>query len=215
MKIMPFTILILLASIQLQAQQEAWPWVDDDPQTTSILLMGDVNIQLREKPEEAFQQVMPTMEAADFRFLNLEGAFAGASKDTAQPDIPHKTWLDEESKTRLVADIHRLDEQADIVIVSYLWGISNSTDVVSYQSDIGRAVIDAGADLVYGNGSHKYPKIELHNGKPICHSLGQFIFDTRVNKRFSRFREGLLLCNAVRDKKIQSISIVPSWAIIW
>ena len=51
-------------------------WLVDGPGTVSILLMGDVNIQLRERPEEAFQMVMPTMEAADFRFLNLEGAFA-------------------------------------------------------------------------------------------------------------------------------------------
>jgi poly-gamma-glutamate synthesis protein (capsule biosynthesis protein) len=165
------------------------------------------------------------MEAADFRFLNLEGAFAGTSKDPKQPDIPHKkwkhsepgqppivvTWLDEESKALMVEDIRRLDEQADIVIVSCHWGISNTTEIVSYQSDIGRAAIDAGADVVFGHGPHKYQKIELHKGKPILHSLGQFIFDTRVNDRYSRFREGLLVRLAIRKKKISSLSLVPSW----
>ena len=92
MKFLPLTILVLFTSIQLMAQQETWPWMDGDSQTTSILLMGDVNIQLRENPEDAFREVMATMQSADFRFLNLEGAFAGASKDPNQPDIPHKTW---------------------------------------------------------------------------------------------------------------------------
>jgi hypothetical protein len=53
--------------------------------------------------------------------------------------------------------------------------------------------------------------LNQNNGKPILHSLGQCIFDTRVNNRYSRFREGLLARLAVRDKKIQSVSLVPVW----
>ena len=121
------------------------------------------------------------------------------------------TWLDEASRARMVDDIKRLRDQADIVIVSYHWGVSNTTTPVSYQSDIGREVIDAGADVVFGHGPHKYQKTEIYRGKPILHSLGQFIFDTRVNDRYSRFREGLLVRLAVRNKKLHSVSMVPAW----
>ena len=40
-KLLPFTIIVLFTSIQLKVQQEAWPWVDDDSRTASILLLGD------------------------------------------------------------------------------------------------------------------------------------------------------------------------------
>ena len=324
------SIFILAIFSTIQAQQKAWPWIIDGPEITSVLLMGDCNFQLRENPEEAFMQVLPTLNAADIRILNLEGPFAGSSKDPNIPDIPHKpwkhsepdqvaaltaakidavgvannvtypwqalmrslevlneagiyyagggenletahrpaileknglrigfmqyaatvypfnhaadetrpgiteikvhtayqpppnldkpgqppkviTWLNEASKKLMVEDIRKLRDQVDIVIVSYHWGVSNSTDVVSYQSEIGKAVIEAGADLVFGHGPHKYQKIELYQGKPIIHSLAQFVFDDHVNNRNRRFPEGLLLRVAISDKKIQGISMVPSW----
>ena len=274
MKSTAIILLTLIISSPAQAQSEAWPWVQDGPEVVSILLIGDTNIQLRERPEEAFQYVMPTLDAADLRIMNLEGPFAGASDDPLVPDIPHKdwrhsepdqvraltaanidvvgvannvtypwqalmrslgvldeagipyagggedleaahepvilekdglrigfmqyaatvfpfnhaatenrpgiaeikvhtaykpppqldkpgqppiviTWLDEASKARMVDDIRRLDEQADIVIVSYHWGVSGTREPVSYQSDIARAVIDAGADVVFGHGPHR------------------------------------------------------------
>ena len=122
------------------------------------------------------------------------------------------TWLDEESEQRMVDGIRKLREQVDIVIVSYHWGVSGTFEPVSYQSDIGKAVIDAGADVVFGHGPHKYQKIEIYNGKPIFHSLAQFIFDdTLEGNRSRRMREGLLLRLAVKDKKVHSVSLVPSW----
>lgn len=35
-------------------------------------------------------------QAADIRFVNLEGPFAGASTDPLVPDIPHKSWTHSE-----------------------------------------------------------------------------------------------------------------------
>ena len=35
-------------------------------------------------------------EAADIRFVTLEGPFAGASTDPLVPDIPHKSWTHSE-----------------------------------------------------------------------------------------------------------------------
>ncbi len=92
MKTLSLFLLSLSLTVQVQAQSDAWPWVEDGPQVTSILLMGDTNIQLRVKPEEAFKYVMPTLQAADLRILNLEGPFAGASTEPLKPDIPHKDW---------------------------------------------------------------------------------------------------------------------------
>lgn len=44
------------------------------------------------------------------------------------------------------------------------------------QVPLGRATIDAGADLVIGHHSHRMNPIELYKGKYICYSLGNFSF---------------------------------------
>ena len=43
-----------------------------------------------------------------------------------------------------------------------------------------RAMIEAGADMFVGHGSHVLRGIEIHNGKPILYSLGNFIFQNET-----------------------------------
>ena len=74
-------------------------------------------------------------------------------------------------------DIQALrDEGCDIVIVSYHWGAEKDYYPNDNQVRLGRATIDAGADLVVGHHSHRINPIEYYNGKYICYSLGNFSF---------------------------------------
>ncbi len=323
-------VLFLLYVMGLSAQ-EPWPFAPVDEGAQSIILLGDTNIQYRENPADAFQYIMPTLDDADFRILNLEGPFARGTDDSTQTDIPHKdwrysnpdqvaaltaasidvvgvannvtypwqalmksikvldsakikfagggknleaahkpvildkkglkvgfmqyaatvfpfnhaaakdrpgiaeikvytayqppenldkpgqppvviTWMDETSKKRMVNDIKKLRTQADVVIVSYHWGVSGTETPVSYQTDVAKAVIDAGADVVFGHGPHKYQKVEVYKGKPIFYSLGQGVFDDlRGGNRSDRFREGLMVRLVTKDQKLQSVSLVPTW----
>lgn len=119
------------------------------------------------------------------------------------------TWPDDSSLARMQDDIRRLADVVDVVVVSYHWGVSNTIEPVSYQSDVGRAAIDAGADLVFGHGPHEYQRIEMHRGKPIFHSLGQFVFDDIL--RLGKHREGLLARALIRDGELVAVSLLPSW----
>ncbi|MGF1544453.1 MAG: CapA family protein [Parvularculaceae bacterium] len=130
-----------------------------------------------------------------------------------KPGTPAKvvTWLDPASKARMTGDVAALKTRSDVVIVSYHWGLSNTTEALDYQSDIARAVIDAGADVVFGHGPHRYQKVEIYKGKPILHSLAQLAFDDRRRDRRTRFREGLL-ARVVADKEgLAAVSLVPTW----
>ena len=74
-------------------------------------------------------------------------------------------------------DIHALREQdCQIVIVSYHWGEEKDYIPNERQVPLGRATIDAGADLVLGHHSHRMNPIEEYKGKYICYSLGNFSF---------------------------------------
>ena len=308
--------------------QSPWPFVH--PGDHAVILLGDNNFQYRAEPETAFREIMPTLAAADFRLLNLEGPFAGGTRDSTQSDIPHKdwrhsdpdqvaaltaagidavgvannvtypraallrslrvldsagiayagggrnleaahrpvilareglrlgflqyaatvfpydhaatptepgiaeikvhtayqpprnldkpgqppyviTWLDEASRARMVEDVTRLRAQVDVVIVSFHWGLSDSREPLSYQTEIARAVIEAGADVVFGHGPHRYQRVDVYQGKPIFYSLGQGVFDDRRQDRYRRFREGLLVRLSFEDKRLHTASLVPTW----
>lgn len=70
--------------------KKEWPWAIASQNKVSVLLLGDTNIQGRHQPEQAFQHLMPTLNEASVRFLNLEGPFSPPSEDPAKQDIPYK-----------------------------------------------------------------------------------------------------------------------------
>jgi len=74
-------------------------------------------------------------------------------------------------------DIRMLrDAGCELVIVSYHWGEEKDYVPNERQVPLGRATIDAGADLVIGHHSHRINPIEEYKGKYICYSLGNFSF---------------------------------------
>ena len=68
------------------------------------------------------------------------------------------------------------DAGCALVVVSYHWGEEKDYVPNERQVPLGRATIDAGADLVVGHHSHRINPIELYNGKYIVYSLGNFCF---------------------------------------
>jgi poly-gamma-glutamate capsule biosynthesis protein CapA/YwtB (metallophosphatase superfamily) len=50
--------------------------------------------------------------------------------------------------------------------------------------DLARAIIDAGADVFVGHGSHTPLGIEIYKGKPIFYSLGNFVFQNETVPSF-------------------------------
>ena len=81
----------------------------------------------------------------------------------------------------LRADIEALCETADVVAVAFHKGIGHiPAQVAAYDSELGKAAIDAGADVVVGHHAHILRGIELLRGKPIFHGLGNFVAVTRA-----------------------------------
>ncbi|MCL1965032.1 MAG: CapA family protein [Firmicutes bacterium] len=70
-----------------------------------------------------------------------------------------------------------------IVVVSYHWGEERDYAPHDRQQALGRATIDAGADLVLGHHSHRHNPIELYNGRYIVYSLGNFSFSGNTGPR--------------------------------
>jgi poly-gamma-glutamate capsule biosynthesis protein CapA/YwtB (metallophosphatase superfamily) len=70
------------------------------------------------------------------------------------------------------------------VIASAHWG-RNYAWRTPQQAKLGRALIDAGADLVVGHHGHNFQEVERYRGKWILYGIGNFMFNSRG--RFNEF----------------------------
>ncbi len=75
-------------------------------------------------------------------------------------------------------EIAAAKENADYVIAYVHWGIESTTNLTGGQKSMGKAFVDAGADVVVGMHSHCMQGVEYYNGKLICYSLGNFTFSS-------------------------------------
>lgn len=82
---------------------------------------------------------------------------------------------DMEDNLKWIRDARRM---ADWVLVSFHCHESGATrdEPPDFLKTFARACIDAGADAFLGHGPHVTRGIEIHGGKPIFYSLGNFIF---------------------------------------
>lgn len=79
--------------------------------------------------------------------------------------------------TLFLASIKEAKENSDFVVVYVHWGKERTHDPVSYQKNLAKKYIDAGADVVIGCHPHVMQGIEFYNGKPIAYSLGNYWFN--------------------------------------
>lgn len=284
-------------------------------------------MQNRGEPGEAFKNVLPTLQQADIKIVNLEGPLAGTSQDPRIPDIPHKSdwkhsepemvnglvhagidivgvannvtypWMalmkslkvlkenniryagggenlkeahipaimtkngvrigflsyactvfpyqhaatedvpgiasvrvdtyykphraldkpgsemttvtipQPEELSRMRDDIRTLRTKADIIIISYHWGISENDSLLDYQVAIAHEAIEAGADVIMGHGNHMVEAVETYKTKPIFYGLGNFAFDWE--KMRDRKKDGLAVKIDIKNNKLDRISFVP------
>ena len=85
-----------------------------------------------------------------------------------------------ELQQKVAADIAAAKETCDLVTVSFHWGkeldYTPRNESPYSQVTLGRAAIDAGADLVLGHHSHRINPIECYKGRYIVYSLANCSF---------------------------------------
>ena len=72
--------------------------------------------------------------------------------------------------------IRQLRTEADIVVFAPHWGFEMNPQFNKEQEALAHAVIDAGADIVYGSHPHVLQAMEEYNNGVIFYSLGNFSF---------------------------------------
>lgn len=76
--------------------------------------------------------------------------------------------------------IRQLREEADIVVFVPHWGFETNHHRNEEQVKLAHAVIDAGADIVWGSHPHVLQEMEVYNDGIIFYSLGNFSFGGNI-----------------------------------
>jgi len=123
-----------------------------------------------------------------------------------QPGTPPRilSYPYDDDLAAMNADIARLKEKADVVLVSMHWGIHyKEAEIAQYQRTYGHAAIDAGADMVLGHHAHILKAVEMYRQKPIFHSLCNFAFDLHLPAEEWN--------NPVRRERLAKLN--PTWTL--
>ncbi len=273
---------------------------DPDEAGTSLIVVGDVNLQQREQPAEAMSAVRPALEGGDLLFGNLEGclfepgahdipgkegwqhsdeemvegltaprfdavgcannvmygdepirnttavleahniAYCGIGETVAEarepitltadgtdvgflqrtarihdesqpatPDSPGVAYFDPDDRedvAELRKDLQALASDVEIAVFSYHLRQTTDRDIDPYQRDLARTVVDAGADVVVGHGAHVNQGIEVVDGAPVFHCIGQLAFDWDFARPYT---DGLILRFRLDGDRIDGVSFVP------
>lgn len=76
----------------------------------------------------------------------------------------------------MISAVEAADRLADIVIVTIHWGVELDTEPRDFQIDLGRRMVDAGADVIFGHHSHRLQPMGTYEGRPIFWGLGNFVW---------------------------------------
>ncbi len=88
----------------------------------------------------------------------------------------------DERAVRLFDIIRQTKERADMVIVSAHWGANWGYQPVPEHVPFGHALVDNGADIVFGHSAHVFRGVEIYKGRPIIYSAGDFVDDYAVDE---------------------------------
>jgi poly-gamma-glutamate synthesis protein (capsule biosynthesis protein) len=77
--------------------------------------------------------------------------------------------------------VRKTREQVDLLLVSAHWGPNWGYSPPREHIPFAHALIEAGADIIFGHSGHIVRGIEIYKGKPILYCTGDFVDDYAVD----------------------------------
>ncbi|MBR2185818.1 MAG: CapA family protein [Lachnospiraceae bacterium] len=93
-------------------------------------------------------------------------------------------------------------ENSDFVIVYVHWGSENTNVYEAAQTELAKAYVDAGADLIIGDHPHVLQGITYIDDVPVFYSLGNYWFSSKT-------LDTCLVEAVIRDKRLESLQFIP------
>lgn len=120
-------------------------------------------------------------------------------------DAPGIAWSEDEQVVDDIA-LARTRHRADLVLVFMHWGWENEPAANARQRELARRMLHAGADAVIGGHPHVTQDIEIHRGKPVIYSVGNFVMKETDNEAQ---RQGWVLQLGLDREGVSSLRTHP------
>ncbi|PKK38858.1 hypothetical protein ABB02_01863 [Clostridiaceae bacterium JG1575] len=105
----------------------------------------------------------------------------------------------------LLPEVQKARKQADVVLVHLHWGVRLDNKENQRQRTIGRALIDAGADVVIGHYPGALQPIEVYKDGVILYSLGNFTTD----QPWTKSKETVIARYFVQADGTRRLELIP------
>ncbi|NIQ07675.1 MAG: CapA family protein [Candidatus Korarchaeota archaeon] len=116
--------------------------------------------------------------------IQEEGSYRFLGRKFVKGEEPKiRTKPNKEDMERNLTAVNHAARQADYVVFSlhaHEGRGSNHVKPAQYIETFARSCIEEGAHVLVGHGHHALRGIEIYEGKPICYSLGNFIFQNET-----------------------------------
>lgn len=128
-------------------------------------------------------------------FTDNEPAWAATAEHPGVWYVP--LALQEWRAKRLLETVRRTKERVNLLIVSAHWGPNWGSLLPAEHPPFAHALIDAGADVIFGHSSHVVRGIEVYHKKPILYCAGNFLDDYAVDEEERHDRSCLFVVEYV------------------
>lgn len=160
-----------------------------------------------------YDGVMSTMSALDvygIDYAEADSYFVYQRDDGIKIGLYAAEWLADEAEVLAGLALLTENEDVDLVISLMHWGAEGSYYANAEQVSLGTAMIDAGADIVYGSHPHVLQSIVSYGDGYIINSLANYVFGGNTNPDDKD--TAIVQFDIVRDYD-GSITIMPWTAI--
>jgi poly-gamma-glutamate capsule biosynthesis protein CapA/YwtB (metallophosphatase superfamily) len=117
--------------------------------------------------------------------------------------------VSDERAQRLFQRVRETRRMSDLAIVSAHWGPNSGYRPLAGNIRFGHALIDAGADIIFGHSGHVFQGVELYKGRPIMYCTGNFVDDYAVDE-LERNDESFVFTVELSEGRMSRIRLHPT-----
>ena len=134
--------------------------------------------------EQGFNDTKKILSDNDINYFGLDSGTIVEVDGINVGLLGYKGWGEyytDDNLEIMKKDIDYMNENADMTLVYFHWGIEGQYYPEQYQKDFAHFCIDNGVDAVIGAHPHVVQGIEKYNDKYIAYSMGNFAFGGNKN----------------------------------
>lgn len=117
--------------------------------------------------------------------------------------------LEDPRAAYLFKTVKEAKKKAEILIVAAHWGPNWGYKPAPDHVPFAHALVESGADIIFGHSCHVFQGIEIYKGRPIIYSAGNFVDDYAVDE-IERNDESFMFFVEAEGPKIKRMLLVPT-----